>query len=259
MCRRFILGSSHTDIEQRFGTRTFPASDLPAPLVVAEGDYSLIITSENPGCYTLSRFGMTPAWARQPMQLINARAEGDKNPENDPAFRGSRAIFMKPAFKKPLFNRRCLVIADAYLERLGNPAALPLLVHLKNKRHPIAFAGLYDVWTDPLTREEVHSFAIITTTANSLIRGIPAFRMPVILPFGKETRWLKPDLSLAVILEMLNPYAAAEMNAYPVSRETEGKGPFSLSVLKPSGPFLSVEKDAPALKTSSYYGHKKKP
>ncbi len=259
MCRRFILGSSHTDIEKRFGTRSLPASEPLVPVVVTEGDHSLIITSENPDSYTLSRFGMTPAWARQPIQLINARAEGDKNPDNDPAFRGSRAIFMKPAFKKSLFNRRCLVIADAYLDRLGHPSALPLLVYLKNKRHPLAFAGLYDLWTDPLTREVVHSFAIITTTANSLIRGIPAYRMPVILPFGKETRWLKPDLSLAAVLEMLNPYPAAEMNAYPVSRETEGNGPFSLSILKASGPPLSVEKELPAIKTSSHYAHKKKP
>ncbi len=59
---------------------------------------------------------MTPTWAKQPLQIINARAEGDKNPANNPAFSGSKAIFLKAAFQKPLFFSRCLVIAIDFIE-----------------------------------------------------------------------------------------------------------------------------------------------
>jgi hypothetical protein len=59
------------------------------------------------------RFGYTPAGVKEPWDLLHARAEGGKNRRNDPLYSGSPAIFMKSAFKKPLFRQRCVVIADA--------------------------------------------------------------------------------------------------------------------------------------------------
>lgn len=50
------------------------------------------------------------------MQILNAKAEGDKNPGNDPAFMGSKAIFLKSTFQKPLFTQWFIVIADAFIE-----------------------------------------------------------------------------------------------------------------------------------------------
>jgi hypothetical protein len=47
------------------------------------------------------------------MILINTRAEGDKNLENNPEFNGSNAIFLKSAFKKPIQSQRFMVIANA--------------------------------------------------------------------------------------------------------------------------------------------------
>jgi putative SOS response-associated peptidase YedK len=116
MCRKYILGSSPGTIKTRFNVEFSVHTRWDTGKIVSAGDETIIITQENPKEITLSLFGMTPAWSKLPMQIINARAEGDKNPENNPSFTGSKAIFLKPAFQKPLFFRRCIVIADAFIE-----------------------------------------------------------------------------------------------------------------------------------------------
>ena len=49
----------------------------------------------------LFRFGMTPSWMTKPALFINARAEGDHNPDNNPAYTGTKGIITKPAFRSP--------------------------------------------------------------------------------------------------------------------------------------------------------------
>jgi putative SOS response-associated peptidase YedK len=193
------------------------------------------------------------------MQIFNARAEGDKNPENNPEFKGSKAIFLKPAFQKPLFSRRCIVIADAFIEWSSGILPQPYLFYLREHKHPIGFAGIYDIWTDPSTKVQIHSFAIITVAANSLIRGIQSSRMPVIPSYGQESRWLKQTLSLAEILSMLNKYPSKQMNGYLLSNKIDQPGPYSKEMLKPQGPRLLSEEHPSSLPQQSYYGKKKKP
>jgi putative SOS response-associated peptidase YedK len=255
---KYILASSLDTIEGHFGSKASKMFEWDPKIIVSPGDESLIITQQNPEAYTLSAFGMTPSWAKQPMQLINARAEGDKNPNNDPSFKGSRSIFLKPAFQKPLFAQRCIVIADAFIESSSGVFPMPHLFYMRDHRHPIGFAGLYDVWKNPVNQVQIHSFTIITTVANSLVRSLPASRMPVILPYGRESQWLKPTLSLAEILGLLTKHPSKQMNAYPVSRKVNLPGPFSKEILTPQGPKLLSEEQPPSLPQQSYYGHKKR-
>jgi len=191
------------------------------------------------------------------MQIIHARAEGDKNPGNDPDFRGSKAIFLKRAFQKPLFTGRCIIIADAFIECSGDLNRQPFLFFLRNRERPLGFAGLYDIWRDIQTGEYLHSFAIITVAANSLVRKINCSRMPVILPRGKELRWLKPTNTLTEILGMLTKYPSDKMDAYPVSNELNESGPFDRNMLMPSGERLSKETAPPVLSRKGHY-HKSK-
>jgi putative SOS response-associated peptidase YedK len=258
MSRKYIFASNIEAIESHFGAKASNQLEWDPPIIVNPGDETLIITSDNPGELSLSIFGMTPSWAKSRMQLINARAEGDKNPENKLEFRGSIAIFLKPAFKKPLFSRRCIVIADAFIDWSSGIFPKPYLFYLREHKHPLGFAGLYDIWTDPATRAQIHSFAIITVAANSLIRGIQSSRMPMILPYGQESRWLKQTLSLAEILCMLNIHPSKQMNGYPLSSKIDQPGPYSKEILVLQGPKLLSEDQSPPLPRQSYYGHKKK-
>lgn len=259
MCRKYILASNLDAIESHFGVKSVFQDGWDPSVVVASGDQTLIITRHNPGEIVLSEFGMTPTWSKLPVQIINARAEGDKNPDNDPAFNGSNAIFLKKSFRKPLFSQRCIVVADAFLIWSTGILPKPYLFYMREHKHPIGFAGIYDQWTNPVNGNQLHSFAIITVAANSLVRGLPSARMPVILPYGRESRWLKPTLSLTEILGMLVKYPSKQMNAYPVSGKIDTPGPFSKQILTPVGNKLLSESHPIAMPQQSYYGHKKRP
>jgi putative SOS response-associated peptidase YedK len=78
-----------------------------------------------------------------------------------------------------------------------------------------AMAGIWDIWIND-KGEEVPSFSILTTMANSLVASIH-HRMPVILSRDNESRWLE-DNEESVLLSMLTPYPAAQMKAYKISR-----------------------------------------
>ncbi len=240
MCRKFVLISDLDKIEDRFRVRINPhILPFSGPLVVTAESKTYVITCEHSQELQAMKFGFTPYWANKPMNLINARAEGDKNQENDPEYNGSNAIFLKSSFKKPIQSQRCMVIADAYIE--WSAYKKPYLVYLQNKERPFAFAGIYDQWKDPLTGLKSNSFAIITTTANSLLQKIGVKRMPVILPRGRETDWIKSPRSLSQVLQMLLPYPFEQMNAYPISDRINTEGIDDLSIVNPIGEKLQEE------------------
>ena len=82
---------------------------------------------------------------------------------------------------------------------------------------PFAFAGLYEVW-HPGADDELMSCTIITTGPNELMKPIHD-RMPVILPDECYERWLDPDfMDKSKLQEMLRPFDAKQMEAFPVSR-----------------------------------------
>jgi len=82
--------------------------------------------------------------------------------------------------------------------------------------------------------------------------------MPVILPYGQESRWLKPNLSLAEILKMLAPYPSKQLNGYQVSNKIDHPGSYSKGILTPYGEILSSLEQPLSLLRSSYCGHKKR-
>lgn len=64
----------------------------------------------------MMRFGFTPSWGEKKHFAINARAEGDRNKANDPNYNGGFGILQKPFYKSSIRHKRCLVIADAFIE-----------------------------------------------------------------------------------------------------------------------------------------------
>lgn len=189
------------------------------------------------------------------MDIINVRAEGDKNQTDDPYYNGSNAIFLKAAFKKPIQSQRCMIIADAYFEWSADRK--PYLVYIQNKERPIAFAGMYDRWKNPESREVLVSFAINTTAVNSLMQSIGVKRMPVILSKSNETDWIKSTRHLSEVLRMLIPFASEKMNAFPISDLVDISGENSASILNPVGEKLQSE-EQPTRLIRQYRMHKEK-
>ena len=77
-----------------------------------------------------------------------------------------------------------------------------------------AMAGIWDSWKDE-GGGIIHSFSIITTAPNELMRGIHE-RMPVILERKDEKTWLQ-EMDPDVLIKLLKPFPPELMKAYPVS------------------------------------------
>lgn len=250
MSKEYLLVSNIETIAHRFGVAVAPRLEWDGNRVVSVAKESLILAQLNPKELVLSTWGMIPFWSKQKVSYQVARAEGKKNPLDDPQYSGSKAIFMHPAFKRPLFTQRCAIIADAYIE--WDKGKQPWLVYLRDRQRPFAMAGLYDVWMDPVTRAEHHTFTLITIPGNALSRTLSSTRMPVILPRGKETDWLKDHRSLTDLLGMLRTYPAEKMNAYPVSPAIFLSSEVSPELLRPTGDRLYMEQDLKKLPQRFY-------
>lgn len=236
MCGRYIEVQKTETIEKRFNVQATADFEFQPSYNISPGQMAPVITNENPDKLQLFQFGLTPFWSKKTMYLFNARAEGDKNKSNDPHYKGSREIFRKPAFRKPIRSQRCLVIADAFIEGTTKEGLnKPFVIYLRNKKRPFAFAGIWDQWTNKDTGEILKSFSIITTTPNELIRKLPHHRSPVILNKEDEKKWLTKDTTLDEILKLLAPYPSEYLNAYPISSKVKNPKAEGRDLIEPIG------------------------
>lgn len=244
MCGRYVLVQKVELLERRFNVKAPEGFEYKPSYNIAPGRLAAVITNDNPRQLDLLRFGLTPFWSKKPMMLINARAEGDHNAEDDPGYTGAKGIITKPSFRKPIRSQRCLVLADCFIEgTTKEKLSKPFVVYLKEGERPFAFAGLWDTWANPETGEIIRSFAIITTVANELLLKIPHHRCPVILPRNMEQAWLHNDLPLSDVTGMLRPYPADRMNAYPINPAIKSPSAAGPQLLKPTGQRLVPEHD----------------
>jgi putative SOS response-associated peptidase YedK len=152
----------------------------------------------------MQRWGLVPYWAKDVKfgyTTFNARAE---------------EVATKPAFREALKTRRCLVPADAFYEwkQLDAKTKRPFAIGLQSGE-PYAFAGLWERWK-PKEGELLETFTIITTDPNELTETLHD-RMPVILERRDYDRWLEPCDPARPPIDLLRPYPAEKMQAWPVS------------------------------------------
>jgi putative SOS response-associated peptidase YedK len=173
---------------------------------------------------SLMRWGLVPSWARDArigLKTINARAEDAAD---------------KPAFREALRKRRCLIPADAFYEwqQLNARTRQPYAIAMKSGQ-PYAFAGLWENWQTPVG-EALASFTILTTAPNEIMASIHD-RMPVIVDPKDYARWLQVQDKATPPLDLLKPYPAEGMEAWPVSQlvgNVRNNGPELLSPLQPA-------------------------
>ncbi len=242
MCGRFILVQKLEKLEARYNATAVPGLEFKPSYNISPGKTSLIIALDAPDKIMSAVFGLTPFWSDKEMYLFNARAEGDRNKENNPDFRGAMGIINKPAFRKPIRSQRCLIPADAFIEGTTlDGLSKPFLVFLKDKVRPFSFAGIYDDWKNPKTNETIRTFSIITTTANSLLQSIPHHRSPVILNSWQEKKWISDKTALTDITDMLFPYKAELMDAYPISDNIKDPKNDNADLIKSCGDNLNSD------------------
>jgi putative SOS response-associated peptidase YedK len=168
-------------------------------------------------------WGLIPSWAKDPSignRMINARAE---------------TLAEKPSFRSAFHRRRCLILADGFYEwrKDDGKSKTPMYIRLEDGS-PFAFAGLWELWNAP-DGSQVLSCTIITTEPNPLMEKIHN-RMPVILPEKAYSLWLQSgEADPNALSELLKPYPAEEMVAYPVSRLVNSPDNDLPAVIEPAG------------------------
>jgi len=199
MCGRFTQAYTWQQVHDAMSL-IGPARNLePRYNVAPTQDVAVVRLEDEKRRLAMLHWGLIPFWAKDEKigyRTINARCEG---------------IESKPAFREAFKKRRCLIPADGFYEWTGP----------KGDRHPyritmkeggvFAFAGLWERWEKG--PEPVESFTIITCPANDLIERLHN-RMPVILSPDDYGRWLDANDGL----ELLKPYPADAMDAYPVRK-----------------------------------------
>lgn len=204
MCGRFSLGAP-IRVGQLFDLPNCPKTP-PRYNLAPSQDVPAVIQNRETGAHEFRpfRWGLVPSWAKDLAignRMINARSE---------------TAATKPTFRKPLRERRCLILADGFYERKREgPRNQPHYIKFQ-AGEPFAFAGLWDR-RHPTDGQPLETCTILTTTPNELVRHIHD-RKPVILPPDAYTVWLDPTIHDVERLQgVLVPHAAEEMTAYPVS------------------------------------------
>jgi putative SOS response-associated peptidase YedK len=167
-------------------------------------------------------WGLVPRWAKDPkegLRPINARSE---------------TVATSKLFAPLLKRRRCLVPCDGFYEwKATSDGKQPFVIRLASGE-PFFFAGLYDIWHegDP---DQLATFTIITCEPNAIAADIHN-RMPVIAQPADYARWLDPDLTdPSAVMDVLKPYPAKEMTAYPISKRVNSPRNNSPELLEPVG------------------------
>ncbi|MEW6281904.1 MAG: SOS response-associated peptidase, partial [Candidatus Eremiobacterota bacterium] len=145
MCGRFTL-----TVRPEAMLEAYPVVEVPTDWEprynVAPSQNVAVIANREPDRVQLFRWGLVPFWAKDEKvgyKMINARAD---------------SLAQKPAFRKPLEKRRCLVLSDGFYEWKAVPGSKvkqPYYIRLKEGR-PFAYAGLWEFWR-PAEGEPVHS------------------------------------------------------------------------------------------------------
>lgn len=219
MCGRYSLHATPSTLADRFDV-AFP-EDFEPRYNCAPGQELPVITDG--GEVRRMEWGLTPSWADESFDLINARAE---------------TLTEKRSFADAYRARRCLVPVTGFYEWTEvDGHNQPFRVAFADDR-PFAVAGLWERWSPPTRQsglgefgvgdgdgdDEVReTFTIVTTEPNDLLSRLH-HRMSVVLPPDREDDWLhaeppEDDGVASAHTDLLTPYPDDELVAYPVSTD----------------------------------------
>jgi putative SOS response-associated peptidase YedK len=189
------------------------------------------------------RWGLVPSWSKDASggaRMINARVE---------------SAAQKPAFRRALKARRCILPADGWYEwQRGSPTnsrqhKQPYYTHYTDGSS-IALAGLWEYWKpkdDPDGQDLTAQYpdglvtaCVLTTDAVGPLAQVHD-RMPLVLPPSAWEAWLDPDRgpddeAVAALLAQPSPELVARMELRPVSprvNNVRNNGPELLDELPP--------------------------
>jgi len=202
MCGRYCITSAPEAIRALFRYPERP--NFPARYNVAPTQpVPIVRLMEDERHFALVRWGLIPAWVKDPKDfalLINARGE---------------TLDEKPAFRNALKRRRCLFPADGFYEWKLEGGRRRAFHIRKPGGGPLAFAGLWETWIGP-NGEEVETAAIVTTQANREM-GAVHHRAPVIVQPEQFDLWLSGEAETQHATDLIRPAPDGTMEVFEVS------------------------------------------
>ena len=189
MCGRFVVANPGAELVDALRV-DLEGDDLPAPSynVAPTARVAIVLDSAKTEPPTrrleAARWGLVPAWAKDPsvgVRAFNARAEEASD---------------KPMFRQALIKRRAVVPASGYYEwKTAEGVKTPHYVHPADDS-PLLFAGLYEWWKDPSKAADdperwLLSFTILTRDSIGTLGSIHD-RMPLFLDVDHADAWLDP-------------------------------------------------------------------
>ncbi|MEL7159828.1 MAG: SOS response-associated peptidase, partial [Bacteroidota bacterium] len=169
MCGRYSFVIDEAKLRKQFPQLVAPVA-LPQNYNVAPTQQNPVITDRQPEELQLFRWGLVPFWAKDlkiGARMINARREGieDKN-----------------SFRKPIRERRCLVLADSFYEwQRKDGKKYPHRI-LPASDELLVMAGIWESWRPKAEPDAppVHTYSIITGAPNAEMEPLHD-RMPMLL------------------------------------------------------------------------------
>ncbi|BDV30731.1 SOS response-associated peptidase [Microbacterium terricola] len=211
MCGRFVVADVGSQLVGVLRA-DLVADDLPAPSYnVAPTDRAAIVIDSaktDPPTRRIesARWGLVPAWAKDPSvgsRAFNARAE---------------ELESKPMFRKAFEKRRAVVPVSGYYEwKTLDKQKTPHYIHPADGE-PLFLAGLYEWWKNAGAADDdpdrwLLSFTILTRDAIGHLGSIHD-RMPLFVDADHADAWLDP--STDNVRDVLD----AAIDAAPVVAET---------------------------------------
>lgn len=218
MCGRFTLKTPAQNWVQElfpnFELLDLPESDLPrfniAPTqsitTIVGGDSIAVGDRRSPlRCFEM-RWGLLPPWAKELSignKMLNARSE---------------TAAEKPSFRRPLRERRCVIVADGYYEwKRDGDVKRPFWIH-PTQGNCFLMGGLWEVNSKIQPNQPIFSTTILTTNANPKLSSIHN-RMPVVISKDQVGSWLAGDVQdVEMLSEFMQPAAEEFFDTIEVSR-----------------------------------------
>lgn len=205
MCGRYTATKPENKFRKDFGLK--PKDGLfTARYNIAPTQAAPVVTNDLADDIQLFTWGLIPHWTKNKTignKLINARAE---------------TLQEKPSFRDAFRKRRCLVLADSFYEWAElekGQGRVPQRISLQDES-VFAFAGLWETWKPADGAADTHTFTIITTSSNELLKPIHD-RMPVILTPEMAKIWLDMERSTTELQKLFEPFDSSAMKFYSVS------------------------------------------
>ncbi len=200
----------------------------------------LVKSADNDFEITRMEWGFIPGYIRTREDVMKMRF-GYKKPDGSfqppiTTLNATAEELLKPGkiYRNAALKNRCLVLSTGFFEwrhvyplnkRTGLPVKTPLKypyhISLKDREY-FFMAAIYTPWKDVSTGELVNTYAIITTSANSLMEQVhnSKKRMPCILPDDLAWKWLMDELSEEEVQELaLYRFPSSEMQACTIAKD----------------------------------------